>query len=64
MNSMIGLGLLPSFLIISSAMPNVNEAPLPPAMRITLSAVLEKFGMAPYGPSIEALKIASGFFIA
>lgn len=35
--------LLSSFLTMSRATPNVNEAPLPPAMNITLSAVFEKF---------------------
>jgi len=37
----------PSFFTISKATPNVNDAPLPPAIKITLSAVLTKFGVEP-----------------
>jgi len=55
---------VPSFLSISKATPKVKEAPLPPAMRIILSADLVRSGVAPYGPSIDARNDTPGFFFA
>jgi hypothetical protein len=65
MNSIFGFGkLVFSFLTMSRATPNVKDAALPPATRMTLSAAFAKFGTAPYGPSNEARRLAFGCFTA
>jgi hypothetical protein len=48
MKSIFGFGKLwDSFLTMSRATPNVKDAPLPPAINITLSAHFAKFGTVP-----------------
>lgn len=64
MKSMVVLVESPRFLIMSNATPNVKDAPLPPATKITLSATVAKLGIAPYGPSIDALRESPGCFKA
>lgn len=54
----------PNLFTISTATPNVKLAPLPPAIKITLSALFTKFGVLPYGPSKLALNVLPGFFSA
>jgi hypothetical protein len=58
------LDKVPSFLAIPKATPKVKEAPLPPAIRMTLSAAFAKLGTAPYDPSNEARRLAPGYFTA
>ena len=64
MKSMVVFVESPSFFNMSNATANVKDAPLPPATKMTLSATLAKFGIAPYGPSIEARREAPGCFEA